>query len=66
MAPIEGKNTVDLFKRMSDLFATLYDYEEALVRQNQKKEDVDKIREIIEKVILLFQSVFMINRYCQI
>lgn len=34
---------------MTELVASAYDYDEALVRQNQKQEDVNKLRDVIEK-----------------
>lgn len=49
MASLMEKQTVEFINTMSELVASAYDYDEALVRQNQKQEDVDTLRDIIEK-----------------
>lgn len=49
MATLLVKHSAEFVNTMADLVANAYDYEEALVRQNQKQENVDKLRDIIEK-----------------
>ena len=48
MESLLRKHSVEFINSMSNLVASAYDYDEALVRQNQKQEDVDKLRAIIE------------------
>lgn len=49
MASLLGKYSAELINTMAEIVARAYDYEEALVRQNQKQEDVDKLREVIKQ-----------------
>lgn len=49
MASLVRKHSVEFVNTMTDLVASAYDYDEALVRQHQKQEDVNQLRDVIEK-----------------
>lgn len=49
MGQILARFSVEFINSMVDVLAITYDYEEALVRQNFKQENVDQLRYAIEK-----------------